>query len=276
MVRVKLAATTAANLPASVNEELAALEAYAAEGQSSWLPRGAEILKFNGTSGELTTKTDPLDDLIGLEVVCDTRNVFHGWTKFVDGKIAGKPAIVRVSQRPKNRSELGDLDETEWPTDTDGKPKDPWGFATYMPMMGRDQGETYIYISTSRSGQSAVQNLIGVYANKVREKGDLDRLPIVRWGKESFRSKYKGKLWAPVLQVLAWRVVDFKDFADPPERKAIAAPKTEDTPASRFDDDRENRRRGKATVQTSSGRVVDKRRKRDEADDDFDREEEDE
>ncbi len=236
-------------------------------------------MKFNGTDGSLTITSDKTDDLIGLEVVVDTRNIFHGFTRWIDGKRTAS-AIVRISQPKPDRSKLGDLDETEWQV-VDKVARDPWGrLATYVPMMRKEEDGIYVFITDSISGINAVKNLIGVYANKIHEKGDADRLPIIRIGRESFISKYRGKLWAPVFDLLAWRVVDWKDFSDSPERKEIEAPEKvkgvprepvrpmPDTPASRYDDDRENRRRGKATVQTASGKIVDKRRR--ERDDSFD------
>jgi hypothetical protein len=66
----------------------------------------------------------------------------RGWAKFVgDQKIDEK--ICRVADDPTvlERDELGDLDQSEWEIDEDGKPKEPWTFQHYVPLENAKTGD---------------------------------------------------------------------------------------------------------------------------------------
>jgi hypothetical protein len=215
------------NLPAKLDldDELTRWTQFATEGSQQHLPRNSEMLKFNGQTGEwVLPKSDPDGDLRGMELIADVRNIHHGWTKF-DGNRVEDQRIVKAPGRPARRSELGDTDKELWELGLDGKtPKDPWNFAHYLPMFGREQGEMYVYITSSSTGGREIKNLAAVYINKVREKGNPDRLPIVKLNREKFKSRFGSRLFAPILDVIGWRIVtaNVEAVADAmPKRKAI-------------------------------------------------------
>jgi hypothetical protein len=212
----------------NLDEELTLWQRFAEEGNTKHLPRGSEMLKFNGQEGIwCTPKSDPDSDLRGMELVADIRNLHHGWTRFEGNRVADS-RIVRAPGRPARRAELGDTDKEMWELGLDGKtPKDPWNFAHYLPMFGREQGELYIYITSSSTGGREIKNLAAVYINKVREKGNPDRLPIVKLNREKFKSRFGSRLFVPILDTVGWRIIkpDFEAIAEPPERRKIEAPR---------------------------------------------------
>jgi hypothetical protein len=205
-----------------LDDELSLWHQFTSDGNTQHLPRGAEQLKLNGQSGRwVLPKTDPDTDLTGMELVADCRNIHHGWTRF-EGNRVTDARIVKAPGRPARRAELGDEDKTKWELGLDGKTrKDPWSFGHYLPLVGREQGETYIYITSSTSGGREIKNLAACYVAKVQEKGNPDRLPIVKLDKERFKSRFGSRLFAPVLTIVAWRVVG--DSLEPADTKKITA-----------------------------------------------------
>src|SRR5689334_12084355 len=109
-------------------QELAAFEQYASEGNRSWLPPDATIIKFNSLTGRWFDPKNPdlTEDLSGKrQLVADVRNVHHGYQKF-DGNIPVDNRIVRIDRKLPLREELGDLDQSRWEKGFNGQPKDPW------------------------------------------------------------------------------------------------------------------------------------------------------
>ena len=73
--------------------------------------------------------------------------------------------MVRVDDGkplPK-RSDLGDDDQSAWETDVHGKPRDPWQFVNYLPMMN-DDGKLFTFTTSSRGGINTIARLAKRYA----------------------------------------------------------------------------------------------------------------
>jgi hypothetical protein len=78
---------------------------------------------------------------IGTVFTVNVDELMAGWIKWLDSKPV-EHLMVRVIDGipPKLRGQLGDHDTAQWEMDVTGKPKDPWQFTNYLPMMD-DKGE---------------------------------------------------------------------------------------------------------------------------------------
>jgi hypothetical protein len=216
-------------------QELEGLETFSKEGRSPHLPPGCDILKFNGQEGDwVAPKVDPDERLNGEKFLADIFRVHHGWTRW-QGNKRTENHIMPASQKPPKRDTLGDLDESRWAKDDQGKPIDPWQFAVYLLLISDD--ENFVFITGSQSGQRAVRALVGTAIN--HDAPARNQIPIVKLGEESFKSRYGSKLYAPIFEIQGWHeierdadgvIVDFepikvrpKQTVLPPEKRSKAA-----------------------------------------------------
>jgi hypothetical protein len=114
--------------------------------------KGDYIVGQDDTVPAGTTFTANLDELMA------------GWIKWVDNKPV-EHIMVRVADGipPKKRTELGDDDKTLWELDSQGKPRDPWQFTNYLPLMN-EKGELFTFTTSSRGGLGAIADLSRRYA----------------------------------------------------------------------------------------------------------------
>jgi hypothetical protein len=123
-----------------------------------------------------------------------------GWIKW----LANKPVehlMVRVIDGvvPKLRPQLGDNDRELWETDKDGKPKDPWTFTNYLPLLD-DKRELFTFTTSSRGGIGAVAKLMRLYARHRKRHPDV--FPLIKIGVDSYQHKDRnlGRIKFPVFE----------------------------------------------------------------------------
>jgi hypothetical protein len=209
-------------------EEVGQWEDFASQGNFRHLPSYAEVLRFNGLTGCWWTRDEPDEDQTNqLKLIADIGNVYHGYSKF-EGRRIVDHHIVKAPAKAPSRKELGDLDEAQWPRNAEGEAKDPLSYAMYLPLTTEGCDAVFIFITSSMSGIRAVRDLAGDYALKLRENQKTERLPLVNLSKDRFKSKFGGKLFAPVFEILSWREIERDDggmIANLPTPKALPAGK---------------------------------------------------
>lgn len=151
-----------------------------------------------------------------------------GWIKWVDSKpaeqIMGK---VAEGYQPPRRKELGDLDDTEWEVDSNGRPRDPWQFSNHLVLRkvgtdGSDEEDLYTFATSSRGGINAIGELCKAYGKQFRQKSD--QYPIIELGVDSYvhSNKEYGRIKTPVLTLVDWEAITPDQKSKAPAKKAAA------------------------------------------------------
>jgi hypothetical protein len=154
-----------------------------------------QILKF-GKSGNWTAGVDD-DPMDGAELLADVANLGVGWRKWVDGAITNTDlGLIAQNFRPKERHELDDTNESQWPLDNSGKRKDPWQFSYILRLVGED-GTSYVYSASSFGGKAAIGDLCTHYHRKKAN-------PYVKLTQSSYKHKLYGKTFNPKLVVVGF------------------------------------------------------------------------
>jgi hypothetical protein len=155
------------------------------------------LLKFNkgdwlaGETGEEITR--------GTQFVAIVPEMTTGYVRWDDKKPIDQ-RMVKVSEGyAPNRSDLGDLDKSLWEVDEYNKPKDPWAFTMYLPLLAKD-GSMFTFSSGSAGGKSALTTLSRAYGPK-RKSGQL---PVVALGTSSYEHEKYGKTKVPTLTIVKW------------------------------------------------------------------------
>jgi hypothetical protein len=130
----------------------------------------------------------------------NTDEFIAGWIKW----LANKPVehlMVRVidGAKPKLRPQLGDHDPSKWEVDKDGKPKDPWQFTNYLPMLNETSG-LCTFTTSSRGGVTAVAKLVRLYAQHRKRHPEV--FPLIKIGVDSYQHKIRdlGRIKFPVFE----------------------------------------------------------------------------
>jgi hypothetical protein len=158
---------------------------------------GGTAIKFDGKTGKFVRTQDgtPLPE--NLELVCLFTHAEGGWIRF-NGK--GNPPDTRMGPifngfMPPRREELGDLDESQWPTGLSGRAEDPWQHQIRLPFADKD-GEAFVFQTTSVTGRRAVGNLLS-HCNRMAKK-EPDLWPVVQLRVGGFNHRDDRIGWVPV------------------------------------------------------------------------------
>jgi hypothetical protein len=156
------------------------------------------FLKFK--KGQYFVREDEV--AIGSEFLAHTKSWLKCWIKFIDGqKVDQKVYRVFKGEKPPERDELCDLDQSEWPT-RDGKPEDPWSYQYYMPVENLETGDVLIFVTSSWGGRKAVAELCTTYAKRLKSGGDGQ--PIIKLAATEMPTKNHGKVAAPKFVIVAY------------------------------------------------------------------------
>lgn len=127
----------------------------------------------------------------------------HGHIKWEDGQPVDRRMVpVQDHPLPPARTDLGDLDETEWPIGKDGAPADPWQFTFELPLLDLENSAQRLYSTPSFGGRQAIGRLARTYA--LRKKKDPGKLPVVELACESYKHATYGVVQNPVLKIVDW------------------------------------------------------------------------
>jgi hypothetical protein len=119
-----------------------------------------------------------------------------GWIKFM-GK--GNPPERRMGgifqgHNPPKREELGDTDQAEWDIDEmTGRAADPWQFQILVPMQRTEDGELFVFQTTSITGRRACDNLISACIRM--QSAEPDCYPLIKLRVSGFQHKNERIGW---------------------------------------------------------------------------------
>jgi hypothetical protein len=155
------------------------------------------LLKFVKGKYEVGDDEVPL----GTQFVAHIDQLARGYVKFLDGQVADRRiGMVADGYKLPPREELGDLDETRWEKDSQGKPRDPWVVQWYLALTRVETGELLTFVTGSKGGISAIGALCRVYARKY----GIGVLPIVALRVRSYKHKLFGRIETPDFEIVGW------------------------------------------------------------------------
>jgi hypothetical protein len=146
--------------------------------------------------GRNSTPLKPGTRLVALGTVA-------AWVKWA----RGKPTEYRVrkpGERLPERKDLGDLDETQWETSPDGKPRDCWQESRFVHLVDPATAEMFTFSTSSWGGRSAV-NALGAQITRMRVARP-GAAPVVEFHSALGPTKFGPKM-KPVLKVVVGSAV---------------------------------------------------------------------
>jgi hypothetical protein len=150
------------------------------------------MINFNGQTGVYRVISDNTEIAMDSEYLGLLSLTRHGWIKFGDENnptVTDDYCISEPDGMLKPRKDLGDLDQTKWPLDFDGKaPQDPWQQRYLVVLQDLTvSGELFTFSALGKAPPinsyaiNAVETLLqGWRYNPGRKNG---MLPIIRLGK---------------------------------------------------------------------------------------------
>jgi hypothetical protein len=117
-----------------------------------------------------------------------------------------------AGERPPEREEFGELDETKW-RKLDGKPQDPWVLQAQLPFEDEVTGKPYLFITQSKYGRAEVADVCQTWARRIDRNGGFP-LPVVELQTVKKTSKKYRNTDAPSLPIVRW--IDTDDVLTSP------------------------------------------------------------
>ena len=190
-----LSATT----PAPVSAQQARVPAPLADAANNILKASegpASIVKFK--KGHFYAGESEI--AVGREFVAYCGDWAQGWIKFENGEVTDR-RFGRVAEgfHPPERDELGNADQSNWPSGLDGAPSDPWVYQHYLPLEDAETGERFLFVTSSAGGSIAVRGLCNRYARSIARG-----LPTIRLSVGEFTSKKYGATPRPDFPIVGW------------------------------------------------------------------------
>ena len=187
-----------------------------------------DLIKLNYRDGQWTRGEGKSPISATETFIANPNEIIDGWLKFVDGKLVDKD-LARLTDglMPKEPEELPDRDERRWPMGRDGKRRDPWQRALYLPMKGAD-GEVCAFSATGGGAIEEVADFVDMYRRADRG----GKLPVVRLGSRSYEHKEYGyDIFVPTLKLVGW---DYWEPGQPaPPVRPIMVPIAPPAPAAK-------------------------------------------
>ena len=228
---------TTQNVPAKIepSPSVAALTAYL--DQVAPAPCIGKLVKFSKLGEFLKGQDlDVIPD--GTTAVAAGDLALRGFIHWRDNKpVEQRLVLLSSGARLPERDELGNLDKSEWPKDSNGNPRDPWQPVLYVPMMLMDEGELFTFTTGSTSGINSTHKLLRHYAYHARRHPD--DYPVVKLTKSFFIPKKDpsiGKVLFPDFMPAGW--VNRTEFVealevvglwiDMPDHQTVSLPKPSD------------------------------------------------
>ena len=151
----------------------------------------------------LSGKEDELIPL-GTRFAAAMNTIKTGWVRWEDGvAVDHKMELLIEGQRPKTRSQLGDTDDTQWPRDKEGKPRDPWQFINYIVWKREDDGKVFTFTTSSKGGLGAIGKLCEEYDAEILRKTP-DKDPLIKIGSSSYEHSDRtiGRVKIPTFEIV--------------------------------------------------------------------------
>jgi hypothetical protein len=162
-----------------------------------------KILKFKQGDYFINETLVPL----GSEFLAHATSWTKTWIKFVDDQVADRKLyVVARGEKPAQREELDDYEESAWPK-RDGKPNDPWVFQYLLPLENMASGEIVIFVTRSVGGRKAVADLCGAYVKRKLAQKKMNQpggQPIVRLACVDMPTKHGKPVPRPEFTIVGW------------------------------------------------------------------------
>lgn len=172
---------------------------YAAYGQEA--ASSGAFLKFSKGEWLLGQNDDEVD--LGRHLVANMDELSIGWIRWGGGKpVERRMGLLGQGFKPEVRDALGYTDQTEWETDKDGKPQDPWNFTNELPMADPETGEQMTLSVSSKGGIGAMGSLCKSYGKEYRQRDG--QVPIIELGRDHYMHPEYKKTYVPVLSIVGW------------------------------------------------------------------------
>jgi hypothetical protein len=170
-----------------------------------------KLLKFS--KGDYVAGTSDEDVAVGTRFAAVMDSLHVGWIRWQNNRpTEQRMGPISENFQPPRRTELGDLDESQWETDDDGHPRDPWQFSNYLVLVAVDDDELFTFTTASRGGLNAIGELCKTFGKTMRQQPD--KYPVIELGVGSYQHSNRayGRIKYPVLAVVDW--IEKKRFLD--------------------------------------------------------------
>jgi hypothetical protein len=162
------------------------------------------ILKFE--KGDWLLGQDKQDVSNGTLVAVNMASIEWGWVRWSDNRPTDRRmGLIDEGYRVEARPALGDTDESMWPRDDTGRPRDPWQKMIEIPVRELAGERREMLLSGgSRGWEGACKALFDAYGKGLKE-GKAGKTPIVKLGSSHYDHKSYGRVKVPVLELVEWR-----------------------------------------------------------------------
>jgi hypothetical protein len=165
------------------------------------------LVKF--TKGDYVVGRDG-EECPEKEVVALMPGLLCGWIHWQDNyPVEHRMGLLMEGYVVPTRETLGHLDQSQWETDSNGKPRDPWQQGVYLPMISVNGEVVYTFTTTSDGGRRrAIAPLCKEYGGHMREHPD--ELPVIGLEQDSYMHPDRsiGRVKIPLFPVKKWVKAD--------------------------------------------------------------------
>ena len=119
------------------------------------------------------------------------------------------------------------MDQAQWETDGDGRPRDPWQFTNLLVLSDPHTRELYTFSTSSRGGLGAIGELAKAYSSHVRVAPDDAPIVALEVGSYQHPNKAYGEIRYPIFKVVDWVPSSQLPPIDGSEPEVLAAPEPE-------------------------------------------------
>ena len=105
-----------------------------------------------------------------------------------------------AGDKPPEREELDDRDESTWEKGLDGRASDPWVYQYLVPFE-RANGELDVFVTSSFGGRRAIADLCNAYGRRARNNSGQ---PLIKLGVVEMMTKKFGAVPRPNFEIVGW------------------------------------------------------------------------
>jgi hypothetical protein len=156
-----------------------------------------KLMKFTNEGHFMIDKTE----VLAAETTLIALGVITCWVHWQNGKPVEHRITAPGTTHP-DRSELPDLDESQWPDGLNGEPNDPWGDTRYLHLIDPQSGADYTFVTDTFGGRRAISDLKSQIAN-VRSVHPA-AVAVVNPRSVPWKTRY-GIKQRPEFKVVGWR-----------------------------------------------------------------------
>ena len=181
-----------------------------------------DLLKFS--KGDYVAGQNGRAVAVGTRLIANMDTLSVGWMRWEDSRpVEVRMGLVVERFKPARRAELGAHETSQWETDMEGRPKDPWAFTNSLELASEDGGEQYTFSTSSKGGIGAIGELCKGFGEEM--SAHPDEWPVIELdvGSYAHANKNLGRIKFPILSIVGWARKD-GEAPTPPAPKP--APKT--------------------------------------------------